>query len=498
VTPLKEMPRLAPAQSALLDLQRSHGNQFVVGMLQGKCSCGGTCPKCSGSATVELEGEGGQPLDARTRAGMESRLGQDFSEVRVHSDQAAARAAEGLDAQAFTVGQDIFFASGKYRPDQADPLLAHELVHVAQQNAGGTSAAGYAALEAQAEHAEHAVIGEGGGGIEVPAGARGVQRKPDDASAVTAAHQQKSPTFLERIGHGIASAAETVWQGIKAAGTAIGTAAAAAGRGIATAAEAVWTGLQWVGRQLWDKATGVFERVMHWITRLPERLVRLIKVLWEGVRSVQPWALKWWESLAKADTWSDFLQWLGTNLINILEVAGVGELYETVMDFIKFNTRKMTGTEMDEATGVFGGSINLELVRIDEHAVLGPSWTKRAYTSFHVINGWGGIDDATLIHELTHVWQYQQAGAIYMPQALHAQGAGGYAYDGAQGLKDRKNAGQGLLSFNREQQAQIVEDFYLLKTGREPLVGGADRSDLPIYAHFVKEVSTHSLSQLVA
>jgi hypothetical protein len=181
-----------------------------------------------------------------------------------------------------------------------------------------------------------------------------------------------------------------VWKGVETAGAAIGKAAVAVGHGIATAAEAIWNGLQWVGRQLWDKVTGVFERVMHWVSRLPERLARLVRGLWEGVRSLHPWALKWWESLAQADTWVDFLKWLSTAALNILEVMGIGEVYETAMEFIKFNTRKMTGTEMDEATSVFGSSINIELVRIDEYAVLGPSWTKREYTSFHTINGWGG------------------------------------------------------------------------------------------------------------
>lgn len=328
-----------------------------------------------------------------------------------------------------------------------------------------------------------------------------MQRKADDSSetATTAPQQQqhqqqqkqKSPSFFERLGHGIGEAAGAVWKGVKTAGAAIG-------HGIATAAEAVWNGLQWVGRHLWDKATGVFERVMNWVSRLPERLARLVRGLWEGVRSLHPWALKWWESLAKADTWVDFLKWLGTAALNILEVMGIGEVYETAMEFIKFNTRKMTGTEMDEAASVFGSSINLELVRIDEYAVLGPYWTKREYTSFHTINGWGGIDDATMIHELTHVWQYQQAGAIYMPQAIHAQGAGGYEYGGAEGLKDARKAGLGLLSFNREQQAQIVEDFYLLKTHRPPMFRDAERTDLPVYAHFVKEVSTHTKAELIA
>jgi hypothetical protein len=129
-------------------------------------------------------------------------------------------------------------------------------------------------------------------------------------------------------------------------------------------------------------------------------------------------------------------------------------------------------------------------VRLDERAVLGPAFSGREYTSFHTINGWGAIHDDVLIHELTHVWQYEQAGAIYMPQAIHAQvWGGGYNYGGAAGLRTAQAAGKGYSSFNREQQAQIVQDFFKL-TQSDP--------DVQLYASFVKDVSTLTAAQLVA
>lgn len=480
---------LDPAQSAVLGLQRSLGNRFVVEMLQGKCSCGGTCPKCSAAQSSGL------PLDTNTREAMESRLGHDFSDVRVHNDAEAAGAADDLDAQAFTVGSDVFFADGKYHGDPADPLLAHELTHVAQQSGNATSSngAGSPGLEAQAEQAERAVVHGESAGVKISAAAPGIQRKAADATETdTEAPPQPAKhktSLLERAGHAISGAAGTAWKGIKTAGKAIGKGAQAAG-------EAVWSGMKWLGKHLSAKVTGVFDRVMYWVTRLPERLSRLVLGLWEGVKTMRPWALQWWESLGHADTWIDFLQWLGKNLIYMLEVLGIGEAYETAMDFLKFNTRPLTGGEVSKAQGVFGASINLELVRVDEHAVIGPMFSGRAYTSFHVINNWGGLPDETLIHELTHVWQYQQVGAIYMAQALHAQATGGYKYGGAPGLRSAKTAGQGLLTFNREQQAQIVEDYYLLKNQRPVFFGDAEHADLPLYAHFVKTVSTLSVAEL--
>jgi hypothetical protein len=77
----------------------------------------------------------GQFLNPATRAFMEARFGEDFSKVRVHANEAAARSAEGMVAQAYTVGSDIVFGAGHYEPasGKGQRLLAHELAHVVQQ-----------------------------------------------------------------------------------------------------------------------------------------------------------------------------------------------------------------------------------------------------------------------------------------------------------------------------------------------------------------------------
>ncbi|GMQ78788.1 MAG: hypothetical protein BMS9Abin02_1326 [Anaerolineae bacterium] len=247
----------------------------------------------------------------------------------------------------------------------------------------------------------------------------------------------------------------------------------------------IWNGIKWVSKKLWEKFQGIFHRVKGWFAMLPQRLGRLFGHLWKGVKSLKPWSLKWWKSLGKASTWMDFLKWSGESLIYLLEAAGIGEVYETVMDFIKFNTRPLKGDEIAKAQEVFGSAIDYELVRVDENALLGPSWTDREYVSFHTINGWGTLDDHTLIHELTHVWQYEEMGAKYMPKAIHAQQTGGYNYGGLAELIKRKNAGKGITSFNLEQQGQILGDYYVKK--KDGSIGG---SSLATYEHFVNQVRT--------
>lgn len=78
----------------------------------------------------------GQPLNPAIRAFMEQRFGYDFSKVRVHTGTTAEKSARALKARAYTVGSDIVFGTGELRPDSAEgkSLLAHEFVHVAQQN----------------------------------------------------------------------------------------------------------------------------------------------------------------------------------------------------------------------------------------------------------------------------------------------------------------------------------------------------------------------------
>lgn len=82
----------------------------------------------------------GKPLETRARDMMESRLDADFSRVRIHTDAPAARAADSINAIAFTTGRDIYFGDGNYDANHAEGrhLLAHELTHTIQQSKGQT------------------------------------------------------------------------------------------------------------------------------------------------------------------------------------------------------------------------------------------------------------------------------------------------------------------------------------------------------------------------
>ncbi len=171
------------SQSSLGNHEPAISNKPLA--ISRKCSCGGSCPGCKAeeeaervsvsimkmekrsqafkspsgqllnlsssdlvgnSASINNEqaqiGEimskkgSGQRLDDNTRSFMENRFGYDFNHVRLHTDSYASKKSNELNAEAFTIGRDIFFNAGRYSPTttQGKKLLAHELTHVVQQS----------------------------------------------------------------------------------------------------------------------------------------------------------------------------------------------------------------------------------------------------------------------------------------------------------------------------------------------------------------------------
>jgi hypothetical protein len=162
-------------QSSLMKIPAMSSGSGRSGLLQRQCACGkvagpdGECAECkkkreSGPTLQRKSGPAaapghssmeappivhdvlrspGRPLDSGTRAFMEPRFGYDFGRVRVHADARAAKSAEVVNAQAYTVGNQLVFAAGRYSPHALEGrrLLAHELTHVVQQRGAGASSA---------------------------------------------------------------------------------------------------------------------------------------------------------------------------------------------------------------------------------------------------------------------------------------------------------------------------------------------------------------------
>ena len=165
---------------SLTHLQRTAGNAAVAQRLAGEQD------EEERSPVHDVVGRGGgQPLDADTRADMESRLGADFSDVRIHDDSKAHDSAVAVNAHAYTVGSDVVFQRDRFDPtsETGKLTLAHELTHVVQQRSGpvdGTPAAGGVKISDPSDRFER----------EAAANAERVMSAPAPVQALQAGHTQ--------------------------------------------------------------------------------------------------------------------------------------------------------------------------------------------------------------------------------------------------------------------------------------------------------------------
>ena len=183
----------AISPQAVQSLQRLAGNSSVGSMLGEK--------EESPVRDVVRSG-GGEPLDSKTRGYMESRLGEDFSDVRVHTGGKADESARSINAQAYTVGNDVVFGGGKYQPDTptGQRVIAHELTHVVQQRSGpvdGTAAPGGIKVsdpsdrfEQAAERTADRMMGGGSGPVSA---------EPASQAAATAQREAKPGEEEEEV-----------------------------------------------------------------------------------------------------------------------------------------------------------------------------------------------------------------------------------------------------------------------------------------------------------
>ncbi len=185
--------------ASIRQLQRDVGNAIVSRLLEDEATS-----ETGASPVLDVIGKGGAPLDAGLRATMEAGLGADFGDVRIHTGEPAAQSARSVQARAYTVGNDVVFGDGAYRPGSPEGLhnLAHELTHVVQQRSGpvdGSPAEGGIALSDPSDRFERAAestaaefvatgmadgAGGEGSGAEAGIAAPGVQREEEDEEDV--------------------------------------------------------------------------------------------------------------------------------------------------------------------------------------------------------------------------------------------------------------------------------------------------------------------------
>jgi hypothetical protein len=128
---------------------------------------------------------------------------------------------------------------------------------------------------------------------------------------------------------------------------------------------------------------------------------------------------------------------------------------------------------------VFGSALKTENVTVSEGGLMTLGGYARTVPN-HIYFPSGSIRMPLMIHELTHVWQYQRGeGWGSVPGMIWEAVVGNYDYGGEEGLKEARAKGQAFSEFTTEQQGDILQDYYVrLKA----------RLDVSLYEPWVNDV----------
>ena len=134
-------------------------------------------------------------------------------------------------------------------------------------------------------------------------------------------------------------------------------------------------------------------------------------------------------------------------------------------EFLSFSGSPLLPDERSTAESVFGSSLDYDAIRIVHSPVIAAPTT---FGNTIRVPPAYAIPDHVLIHELTHVWQYQTMGSGYISDSALHQAAAAVGSLFRRGTLDRSGAyrytivpGQSFHDYTAEQQAQIVEDYFL-------------------------------------
>lgn len=184
-------------------------------------------------------------------------------------------------------------------------------------------------------------------------------------------------------------------------------------------------------------------RITFSLRQTPRRIARLFTIWYAPFYRIYPMSVK-----------------INAFLLSWLDLFFLFDIFEIINNLARPHIRPLTELEILRGAKMFGKSLDFSLVLLDKRSIPVKRGFAYAFVTFNTINSWKPIPADILIHELTHVWQYQNFGAGYIPAALSAQkSAGGYNYAHTEGWYLSTN----LFDFNAEQQADLIQDAYRLQ-----------------------------------
>ncbi len=157
-------------------------------------------------------------------------------------------------------------------------------------------------------------------------------------------------------------------------------------------------------------------------------------------------------------------------VVQLFDLFGGPELAQIFLRLLA-HTSPLTATETAVITNIIGINLRFQEIRLAEGGLA--RWIFRfngnlAFTAWHTIflpqtPVRSRQNLPLLVHEVVHVYQYEQVGTRYLTEAIYmliTTHRDCYAYGGVAGLVQAQERQISLSQFNREQQAQIVQDFF--------------------------------------
>lgn len=164
--------------------------------------------------------------------------------------------------------------------------------------------------------------------------------------------------------------------------------------------------------------------------------------------------------------------------------------------------RLLTTDEIDYARDVFADSVDYAAIRLTRGSLFAMGSPVTLGATIHFKAAWGLFDGdgleltrrgrQTLIHEMTHVWQYQNGGLAYIPLSLTAQmlaALRGGDRGGAYNWRAAHNGQCPWSRWNPEQQAAAVEDYNkLLRRAHDGTATPAEAAEFAILGDYIGQV----------
>jgi hypothetical protein len=190
----------------------------------------------------------------------------------------------------------------------------------------------------------------------------------------------------------------------------------------------------------------------YYLHQWPERCKRFVRHL------ISPFCKRGNSTPATGSFWI----WLGDIPFLVADLLALPEVFQAALILLKPSIRPLTANERHCAQRVFKDAVDYDVIRIDNRARVGIHSKVIAYVTFNCINFKNTLSPEIFIHEMMHVWQFQKFGSMYLFRAMKAQMSHTvYDFGGIENLYHKMLAGKELLDFNFEQQAEIIETYYL-------------------------------------